>query len=56
MAPGIHYYYFMVDGTVRFSTDQPTTNIMHKGQSRIVNYFEVGNEAIDTLNLKNTDL
>jgi hypothetical protein len=28
---------------------------MHKGQSRIVNYVEVENEAIDTLNLKKSD-
>lgn len=55
MAPGIHYYYFMVDGTVRFSTDQPTTNIIQKGQGRIVNYFEVGNETIDTFKMKNSD-
>ena len=46
----------MVDGTVRFSTDQPTTYIMHMGQSRIVNYVEVGNEAIDTLYLKKNEL
>lgn len=31
VAPGIHYYYFLVDGTVRFSTDHPTTTIMHNG-------------------------
>jgi hypothetical protein len=38
MKEGIYYYYFVVDGKIRFSPEQPTT--VDKA-GNLVNYFEV---------------
>ena len=38
MREGMYYYYFIVDGKVRFAPDQPST--IHKSQ-KIVNFMEI---------------
>lgn len=45
MKEGSYFYYFVVDGKVRFAPDQPST--VHKRQ-KIVNYIDVDTHMIET--------
>jgi hypothetical protein len=45
MKEGIYHYFFLVDGKIRFSPDQPTT--LDKA-GNIVNYFEVDKYMIES--------
>lgn len=43
MGEGTHYYYFIVDGVVRFAPDQPSAS---PKSEKIVNYLQIDKHSI----------